>query len=624
MSKRNIALPRSVVPRHIRPLPSVVKEPASTDDAQEPPPPLSAIECAAYKAIGLPHPVDVALSKELFHKIGFTRFADSEGATLAAIDTYANWLLRQDKHPSFLPYADYCHAVHNFTSLRNRMRADENAIASFHAKEWHRQIFLVEPYHTTHPIHQDFVGHFIRTVHTPDLSGYLSYLRRLQPDLVELLSKPMPVFFPDEARIFHSYVLGTTGSGKTELMKRFIHTYVTNPTSAAVVVLDPAGDFSREISRWKEFNASDRLIYLEHDLKSGMVPIINPLQNASIDPNDLSRDTLTAKRVVAREIEGALSVIIGDGEGKAFSTNMRRFLIPCLLTLLDRPGSTLLDLKRFAAKDPSLNRDLVTFALSRHHLDGVVEFFEHEFHSDRLEPTKSAISSKLGELFATGFFREMTCGHNRFDLEEELNKRKIIVFNLSTGSLGEQEAKAVGRLVIARLLGIVSRRDELDRAERVPIHVFGDEFHYWVNDTVKTVLREARKFGLHLTIAQQNVGQEMNHEMRRAVTGMTNIKISGKTEPGERARVAAQLDVDAQLLTNLDHGKGRFYVRFGAHAPFLLQVGTELLGKRHSMTAPSYRRLINKQVRAYYTPVQGEGHGSNAGVASNRVFDEFE
>ena len=76
------------------------------------------------------------------------------------------------------------------------------------------------------------------------------------------------MLMPERDRQRHTYVLGKSGSGKSELLKLLVYGYLRKPGSATVVVIDPHGDLAEEIARFKEHRKSDRLIYIDPYLGS--------------------------------------------------------------------------------------------------------------------------------------------------------------------------------------------------------------------------------------------------------------------------------------------------------------------------------------------------------------------
>ena len=177
--------------------------------------------------------------------------------------------------------------------------------------------------------------------------------------MTEVFDADINVRIPAEARMRHTYLVGKSGSGKSELLKQLVFPLLTSDESAAVVI-DPAGDFAEQIAKWKENAGGNRLIYLAPDLELGMTPTINPFEIHGIEPDDTSLQALKVKRVIAQQIVEALQDVIAEGGGE-FTKNMLTVLRPCIMALLDRKGATLRDLSRFM--DEKRNNDLVTFGM---------------------------------------------------------------------------------------------------------------------------------------------------------------------------------------------------------------------------------------------------------------------
>jgi hypothetical protein len=250
-----------------------------------------AIERAAYAAIGLPHPRECQGGGQLVHHLGTFTIGESEAATIAAVKA-----VRRERGNGVYDLAEYCNMVASVGGMESRARSERRALETYMNLTPEQRENRPLPADMLTAEENDFRALYSRSEHTPNLAGYLHYLRAKHPDVAAVLDRPLPVYFPDEPRITHTYIIGTTGSGKTELMKLFIHSYVSQPRSAAVVVLDPAGDFAKEICAWPEFNVRSRLIYLRHDLQSGMVPVLNPFELAGTDPLDTSRKGRSALR----------------------------------------------------------------------------------------------------------------------------------------------------------------------------------------------------------------------------------------------------------------------------------------------------------------------------------------
>lgn len=107
-----------------------------------------------------------------------------------------------------------------------------------------------------------------------------------------------------------------------------------------------------------------------------------------------------------------------------------------------------------------------------------------------------------------------------------MDERKILIVNLSRGLVGEDNAALLGALLVTKIqLAAMSRADIDDVAKRVPFYLYVDEFQNFATDSFATILSEARKYGLCLTVANQYIAQ-MTQEVRDAVFGNVGSTIA--------------------------------------------------------------------------------------------------
>jgi hypothetical protein len=345
---------------------------------------------------------------------------------------------------------------------------------------------------------------------------------------------------------------------------------------------------------WPE--CKDRLIYVDLTLELSKTPTINPFQIYGIRAEDTSPQALDVKTVVAQQLLTAFQEVLGTGLGAELSKNMRTIILPSLMVLLDWPGATLRDLRRFM--DDTRNHDLVAFAQTRHHYEDVPEFFTHGFHARHYKETKDAVQSKLQSLFASGKFARLTCGPSTFSLENAIEERKVIIFNLAEGSVGELEGSAFGRLIVALLQGIAVRRDKQNR--RVPTRVIVDEFHNYTTRSMEKIITQAAKYKLNLTMAGQQIGQVTNKEIRDAILNVS-VLIGGRNAPSFHAPVASMLNVSPEDIGQLD--RGDFIAHLSGVPPLLFAIHTHLLGFKHRMSDAEWAEVEADQLRRYYRPV---------------------
>ena len=143
---------------------------------------------------------------------------------------------------------------------------------------------------------------------------YRRYVQDTTPDLYnDVLRTKVRAYVDERNHRQHAYVVGTTRSGKTELLKSLVYEFM-QLDNASVVFLDPVGDVSKQIARWPEFERSNRLVYFDLRLRKGYAPVINPFDAEGLDDED--------KIALADQILSAFQEILGEGRGSDLSVNM--------------------------------------------------------------------------------------------------------------------------------------------------------------------------------------------------------------------------------------------------------------------------------------------------------------
>ena len=138
-------------------------------------------------------------------------------------------------------------------------------------------------------------------------------------------------------------------------------------------------------------------------------------------------------------------------------------------------------------------------------------FFQfYESQNDRLrEESIAPLLNKVSKFITNPLLRAVI-GQTRssFDFRWAMDNKKIILCNLSKGALGEDVSSLLGSLVVTKLSLAALSRQNVPESERAPHYLFADEiqnFTYGVD--FPTILSEARKYALSLTIGTQTLSQ---------------------------------------------------------------------------------------------------------------------
>jgi hypothetical protein len=99
-----------------------------------------------------------------------------------------------------------------------------------------------------------------------------------------------------------------------------------------------------------------------------------------------------------------------------------------------------------------------------------------------------------------------------------MDEGKILIVNLSRGQIGEDNAGVLGALMVTKIQLAAMSRANIPMEQRRPFYLYVDEFQNFATDSFATILSEARKYALNLTVANQYISQ-MPEEVRDAVFG---------------------------------------------------------------------------------------------------------
>ena len=106
-----------------------------------------------------------------------------------------------------------------------------------------------------------------------------------------------------------------------------------------------------------------------------------------------------------------------------------------------------------------------------------------------------------------------------------MDKKKIIVVNLSKGKIGEDASSLLGAMLVTKFQLDAMSRADISESERQDFYLYVDEFQNFATDSFSTILSEARKYKLNLVMANQYIDQ-MTENVRGAVFGNVGTLIS--------------------------------------------------------------------------------------------------
>jgi len=345
-----------------------------------------------------------------------------------------------------------------------------------------------------------------------------------------------------EDRKRHLYVIGKSGSGKSFLLNLLTLSDVFQDQGFAVV--DPHGDYAQDIMKFIPESRLKDVVYFNPADKDFPVAF-NPME-----VHDENR-----RNNVASEIVGVLKKMFADSWGPRLE-HILRFT---LLALLETPETTLLGITRMLSDKKYRNEIIANIT------DPVVKaFWVNEFASWNDKFASEAVApvlNKVGAFTANPLVRNLIGQpKSSFNIREIMDQGKILIVNLSLGKINEDNAGILGALMITKIqLEAMTRADIGSIEDRKPFYLYVDEFQNFATESFATILSEARKYGLYLTMANQYVAQ-MPEEVSDAVFGNVGSMISFRVGASDAQSMAQYFAPVFEPLDLVNLDKQNVYV----------------------------------------------------------------
>ncbi|HPS21533.1 MAG TPA: type IV secretion system DNA-binding domain-containing protein [Candidatus Paceibacterota bacterium] len=302
----------------------------------------------------------------------------------------------------------------------------------------------------------------------------------------------------------HVYILGKSGTGKSVFMFNMIIQNIKN--GDGVCLVDPHGENVEAVlsaippERVKDvvyFNPADP----DYHIGFNVLEIADPKY----------------KHLVASGLMGIFTKIWAN----AWSARMEYILNNAILALLDTPGTTMLGIPRLL-----VDKDYRQKIISNLKDPVIKSFWVHEYEAwqDKFRNEAIApIQNKVGQFLSSSIIRNVVGQSkstiNIFDL---MNEKKIFLVNVSKGRIGEDNSALLGGMIITKIQLAAMERVRIPEDERKDFYLYVDEFQNFVTDSFASILSEARKYRLNLTVAHQYTAQlvsDKSSAVRDAVFG---------------------------------------------------------------------------------------------------------
>jgi len=316
-----------------------------------------------------------------------------------------------------------------------------------------------------------------------------------------------------EDRRRHVYAVGQTGTGKSTLLENMALQDMLNGEGFAFI--DPHGDTVERLMAMVPRERTEDVIYFspaEMDYPLGL----NLFEYEDEDQKDfLIQETINMLyKLYDPQHQGII--------GPRYESMFRQ---AALTIMADPEGGSFLDIPKLFNDNAYVQKKL------KHVKDPtVLDFWLREYpqsqRSNESGEVKSWFVSKFGAFLSNTMMRNII-GQTKssFDMREIMDKKKILLVNLSKGRTGELNSKLLGMIFVMKFQAAAMSRANIPEDDRVDFSLYVDEFQNFSTDSFATILSEARKYHLNLIVANQFTTQ-LTEEIRDAVFGNIGTIVS--------------------------------------------------------------------------------------------------
>jgi hypothetical protein len=373
-----------------------------------------------------------------------------------------------------------------------------------------------------------------------------------------------------EDRLRHIAIIGATGAGKSTLLRYMIAQDIAR--GDGLLVLDPMGDLSEavlgDVPHWRHNH----------------VCFVNVADLAYPVGLNVLEDTFPDDR--ARVVDGVVSAFRAlhfDSWGPRLELILRH----ACTALIETPNASLALLPRLLTDDPY--RSAIVARLSN---DETRTFFGARFEKWRENYRDEAIDPVLNKvepfLAFPAIKHILGQARSTVDFDHAMQRSRIVIINLSMGSLGEGGARLMGGLVLGHVRAAAMARARIPLPDRKPFHIIVDEAHAYPG--LARLLSELRQFGISITLSTQFL-DGLSEAARASLLGNAKTTVAFRCSAGDAAILARGFnrlhqDFNETALLELDDGEamiataGRDVARVDVPAP--VPIGSNEIVKRQS------------------------------------------
>lgn len=311
-----------------------------------------------------------------------------------------------------------------------------------------------------------------------------------------------------EDRRRHTYIIGKSGTGKTTLIANMAIDDIRK--GRGVAIIDPHGDLCDNILNYIPSSRINDCCYF------------NPADPEYVYPlNVLEAKDESQKELIASGVISIFKKLYGQ---VSWGPRLEHILRNAVLTLVNTPDTNLTHIVEILTNKNYRQKVITTLSNQTLKNFWINEFdrMDAKFQNEAIAP----ILNKVGQFISSSNIRN-TIAHNKskINISEIMDQKKILIADLSTGRLGEDNSALLGAMLITQIQLSAMNRVHQSAEDRSDFYLYVDEFQNFATEAFIKILSEARKFKLNLIVANQYMAQ-LDRTIQDAIFGNVGSLLS--------------------------------------------------------------------------------------------------
>lgn len=393
----------------------------------------------------------------------------------------------------------------------------------------------------------------------------------------------------------HLYILGGTGAGKSETLKKILSNLLQKEGSeqTACLIVDPKNDFATDLLTMIPEHRQNDVVYFNPPQQKER-PLSFPFFS------QFSGDKLNDDR-----IEFLISIMkrfVQIDSNYSWGPELENILRQLFATAYFLPEQSLSGIDQLL-HEPNQIKNILKYLPNRMQKFWVDSILKRT--NNDLAKYLATTNNKIGKLLDYPEFMNIA---DRLDtkitFEDMIQTGKIFIANL--GSCSEQMKKYYSVYLTAHIAEAIFGQAKISPEDRKPAVFVVDEFQRVASDIFETLFSEVRAFNTALVISNQFMGQ-LEDRIQKSIESNIATKIFMRTQSVSDAAIAETIlggKVMAEDIINLPVGAAYIKTLVSGTPQDPMSIVIERAKHPTDITKDVERLYINKTMERYGTPLE--------------------